>query len=214
MFECKTSSTYCTWVHRGRRSCNNCVFLFLWAPLHLNSGFSAMYSPQLQVKANILLPFSALKQLWCHMTLLYLALPCDEFPSRFILSDKNVSSLSDHIQYLPFPSSKIWCIKISYQGKFNTHLWVHGSRKLFLPGPPCTQRPWCGVWELDSSLCLALHPWEMLLGVFVCILQSVSLGRTSPLPLIRCVLMPLCLLALSLFLSGTLTAAHYAVSFL
>lgn len=75
----------------------------------------------------------------------------------------------------------------------STHTSEHRGffrEQLLLTGPRC------GAWELDASLCVFANPWEMALGwvQFVCILQSSSPGRSSPLLLLE-TLMPLWLLA-------------------
>lgn len=86
---------------------------------------------------------------------------------------------------------------------------THLNTQRFLMGPA----DWSvgvGCQPLCVCKCLGNGSWMGAGGLFVCTLQSLSLGRTGPLPLLVS-LMPLCLLALPVFLSGTFSAAHAAV---
>lgn len=94
-----------------------------------------------------------------------------------------------------------------------THFKTHSFRKLLFPDGPAVRCVGVGCQPLCVCKSLGNGSWMGAGSLFVCILQSFSLGRTSPLPLLVS-LMPLCLLALPVFLSGTFSAAHAAVSIL
>lgn len=90
------------------------------------------------------------------------------------------------------------------------------STQLEEAAPPDGPVVWSvGVGCQPLCICKSLGngSWMGAGSLFVCVLQSFSLGRTSLLPLLVS-LMPLFLVALPAFFSGTFSAAHAAVSIL
>lgn len=95
-----------------------------------------------------------------------------------------------------------------------THLLLNTQfKEAAFPEGPTVWSVGVGCQPLCICKSLGNGSWMVAGSLFVGILQSFSLGRTSPLPLLVS-LMPLCLLALPVFLFGTFSAAHAAVSVL